>query len=92
MSDDEVELFLRRTAIDDDGHCFYDQYTDAFNAMGNANLAAHEFGKTFERTTDKKGRLTYVTKPGDLASCLPSQKSPKSGMWSLYSLHTHIPF
>ncbi|KAF7378322.1 ATP-dependent DNA helicase [Mycena sanguinolenta] len=63
MADDNIDLFLRRTAIDDDGRFFYDQYTDMFASMGKASLAAHEFGQTFERTTDKKGRITYVTKP-----------------------------
>ena len=54
MADDDLDLFLRRTAIDDDGKFFYDQYTDTFASMGTASLAAHEFGKTFERITDKK--------------------------------------
>jgi hypothetical protein len=64
MSDDDLDLFLRRTAMDNDGHFFYDQYTDAFEVMGNANLATHEFGKTFERTADRRGHLTCVTKLG----------------------------
>ncbi|KAJ7832912.1 hypothetical protein B0H14DRAFT_2591851 [Mycena olivaceomarginata] len=36
---------------------FYDRYTDAFKDMDN-NLAVHEFGKTFDRTADEKGRLS----------------------------------
>ncbi|KAF7372262.1 ATP-dependent DNA helicase [Mycena venus] len=84
MSDNDVDIFLRRTAIDDDGNSFYDRYTDAFKAMGNANLAVHEFGKTFERTTDKKGRLAYVTKPGGAeftANIIAEVGSESQGTW-----------
>ncbi|KAJ7866004.1 hypothetical protein B0H14DRAFT_3133234 [Mycena olivaceomarginata] len=84
MSDDDLDLFLRRTAMDDDGHFFYDQYTDAFEAMKKANLAVHQFGKTFERITDKKGRLTYVTKPGGAeftANIIAEVGSEAQGTW-----------
>ncbi|KAJ7070331.1 hypothetical protein B0H15DRAFT_957720 [Mycena belliarum] len=86
MADDlESDAFLlHRIAFDDAGNTIFDPYVEALNAMGTANLAANDFGKTFERVKDEKGRLVYITKPGGAdftANIIAEVGSEQQGTW-----------
>ncbi|KAJ7939497.1 hypothetical protein B0H13DRAFT_1850791 [Mycena leptocephala] len=57
MSDRLQQLILRRTLVDENGLTIFDRYADALEKMGNANLGANDFQRTFERVTDEKGKF-----------------------------------
>ncbi|KAJ7828156.1 hypothetical protein B0H14DRAFT_3466534 [Mycena olivaceomarginata] len=84
MSDRLQELILRRTLADENGLTIFDRYTDALEKMGNANLGANDFQKTFERVTDEKGKFVYITKPGGTEFCaniIAEVGSASQGTW-----------
>ncbi|KAJ7939736.1 hypothetical protein B0H13DRAFT_2300437 [Mycena leptocephala] len=84
MSDRLQELILRRTLADENGLTIFDRYTDALEKMGNANLGANDFQKTFERVTDEKGKFVYITKPGGTefsANIIAEVGSASQGTW-----------